>query len=260
MPLKRSYATEAEVPTEHKALYVPKEGRYVLDVEGFDNVESVLSKNNQLLSQHTTDKGEVTRLTGEVSRLTSELSTAQGSALPHGQRAVPKADAELVETVKAKGVNDAAAFNNLFVEHGQYKTEAQAAKAASHASAVGEAMGWDKEKTARLATKVYDFSSLELRDGADGKKMVVAKVKQPDGTTFVEKPFAEVVKSTPELSDLLPSLAASGGGTRVPGSTGGGGTTGGQSSIVDKFIEDRDKAAASKPNPFTKPQQQAASA
>lgn len=206
MSLKRSYTTEAEVPTEHKADYVPKGGRYVLDVEGFDNIDSVLAKNSELLGTHTTDRAEITRLTGEVTRLGSELTAAQASALPRGKRAVDIADAELADAVKAKGVTTAEAFNALHKEHGEYKTTAEEATATKHAAEVAVAMGWDKDKAARLVPKHYDLSTVELRDGKDGKKEAVAKVKQADGTTFVEKPFADVVKATPELLDLTPLL------------------------------------------------------
>jgi hypothetical protein len=159
--------------------------------------------------------------------------------------------------VKGAGVENVDAFNTLKTNHDNYKTTAEAAQAAAHAQAVGEAMGWDKDKTARTATKVYDFSTLEVRDGEGGKKNVVAKVKGT-GDALIEKPFADVIASTPELSDLLPSLTASPETVRVPGGTSGKTAGGGTKSIVDDFIEKRDEAAASRPNPFSKPAKAAA--
>lgn len=224
MPLKRSYATEAEVPTEHKADYVLRGGRYVLDIEGVENVDGLLSKNTELLGKVSGHAAELSTKDAEINRLTGELTQARTApTLQSGQRAVSKGDAELVEAVKAEGLDTIEKVKTLKTEHGNYKTTAEAATAAKHAEEVGTVMGWDKEKTARTATKVYDFSTLEVRE-ADGKKTVVAKVKTAENQ-FVEKPFAEVVKSTAELSDLLPSLTANGStGTRVPGSTGGGGS------------------------------------
>ncbi len=248
MPLKPSYATEADVPTERKADYVLKGGRYVLDVEGFDNIDGVLAKNSELVGKVNGHAGELQAKQAEVDRLNGELTNARNSSVPHGKRAVPVADAELAEAVKAAGVTTADAFKTLHAEHGEFKTKALEADTAKHAAAVAEAMGWDKDKTSRLVPKHFDLSTVELRDGEGGKKQPVAKVKQADGTTFVEKPFADVVKTTPELTDLVPLLTSKTGpviGTQLApeGEQGDG-------DFVEKHNKARDAARAQSPNPL----------
>lgn len=229
MPLKRSYATEAEVPTEHKALYAPKDGRYVLEVEGFDNVESVLSKNTQLLSQHNTDKGEITRLTGEVSRLSTELSTAQAGALQRGQRAVSIADAELVDAVKAHGAPEE--VKAKLAEYPTLKTKVGAQERRAHLEAIRQAEGWGEGAVAVLEL-IADLPEVELRDSSEKdekgqpKKKAVAKVKG-EGNVVTEKPFGEYFAERHVA--LLPSVKADGqqqGGTRVHGSSSTGGSPG----------------------------------
>ena len=249
MSLKRSYATEAEVPTERKADYVLKGDRYVLDVEGFDNIEGVLAKNTELVGKVNGHAAELAAKDTEINRLTGELSNARGSTLPRGHKAVPTADAELVEAVKAEGVTTADAFKTLKTEHGDYKQKAEEREREKHATTVGEAMKWDRDKTALLVPAVYDLSQVQVRDGKDGAKEVVAKVKQADGS-FIEKPFAEVVTSTPTLSALVPSLTTQKApdGTELPEHGAGGGSGGGD--ILEKRLSAQRAAQAANPNPL----------
>lgn len=254
--LKNEYPKQEDIPENQRGAYVQKGDKWVLD-----DLESShpLVVNSRTLKTEK-QQAETAKINAERERDDAKEALSKANVLQPGQRAVAKADADLLEKVKAEGVTTAEAFTTLKTEHGSYKATAEAAQAAKHAADVAEAMGWDKDKASRLVPKHFDLSTVELRDGADGKKQPIAKVKQADGSTVVEKPFADVVKTTPELSDLAPLLTANGGGTRVPGSTGGGGAPGGQKSVVDSFIESRDKAAASRPNPFSKPAAPAASA
>ncbi|HLL74817.1 MAG TPA: hypothetical protein VK421_06090 [Pyrinomonadaceae bacterium] len=216
-----------DVPEALREHYKLVGGRYVPELS---DDHPVLSNNRQLVTE---------KQTAERERDEAKGALAAAKVIPHGHVAVPKADHDLAVAVKAAGITKPEDFNTLKTERDNYKTTAEAAEAAAHAHSVGAVMGWDKEKTARLATKVYDFSTLEVRDGKDGKKEVVAKVKQGDNS-FVERPFADVVKSTPELSDLLPALSSEQrGGVRVPGSTPGGGAP-----PADVFKRTREAAKA----------------
>jgi hypothetical protein len=173
----------------------------------------------------------------------SELDSAKASGLPRGHEAVPKADAELVKVIKEAGITKVEDFATLKTDHDTFKVKAETAEREKHATEIGELMGWDKEKTARLVPKVFDLSQVESRTGADGKKTLVAKVKQGDGT-FIEKPFADVVTTTPDLNDLLPSLKSESGGTRVHGSTPGAGSGGNLFDSIREGVAAQEKGAA----------------
>jgi hypothetical protein len=189
-----------------------------------------VSDDHPLVTQKATLLNEKKAADDKATKLEADLQSARAGNLPRGQRAVPAADAELIERVKAGGVTKPEEFDALKTEHAGFKAKAEQADAAAHAAQIGEAMKWDREKTARLVPKVFDLSQVEIRDGKDGKKELIARVKQADGSA-VEKPFADVVKATPELSDLLPALAA------TPGSrdfiTQGGGSAPGAGDAVE---------------------------
>lgn len=211
MPLKRSYASEADVPTEQKPLYAQKGDRWELQVEGIDSLDSLLSKRAELLTKVSGHATELAAKDSEISRLQQQVDNA--NTLPRGHVAVPKADADLLPRYKELGTPEE--LTTLKTEHGDYKQKAEAAETAQHAAEVAAGMGWDEKTTARLVPKHFDLSKVEVRDGEGGKKVVVAKVEQAD-KTFVEKPFADVVKATPDLAALLPSLVLKESGTRVP--------------------------------------------
>jgi len=239
MPLKRSYQSEADIPTEQKGFYVQKGDRWELQVEGVDSLDGLLSKRSELLTKVANHDTQIAAKDTRIAELEGQLANA--STVPRGQEAVPKADAELARAVKAAGIADAAAFATLKTEHGDYKSKAEEAEKAKHAAEVGGVMQWDKEKTGLLVPAVFDLSQVQLRDGQDGKKEAVAKVKQADGS-FVEKPFAEVIKSTPALTALLPSLTAQKqpDGTELPEHGAGGG--GGKASPADAYFASVDSA------------------
>lgn len=220
-----TYNSLAEVPEAFREHYVMRSGKAVPEV----STDHPLVTNNATLKTQK-EEAERAKAAADTAKTNAERDATEAkdalskaNVLQSGQRAVSKADFELIEAVKAEGLDTVDKVKTLKAEHGTYKATAEEVQAAKHAADVGDAMGWDKDKTARTATRHYDFSTLEVRDGADGKRTVIAKIKQADGTT-VEKPFADVVKATPDLSDLVPLLTASGSsGTRVPGSTGNSG-------------------------------------
>jgi hypothetical protein len=215
-----TYNSLAEVPEAFREHYVMKGGRAVAEVSS----DHPLVVNNAALK---TEKETAEQQRDEANRKKGEAESALASAsvVPRGHDTVPKGDAELVRAVKEAGVTSVEAFNTLKTEHGDFKQKAEEAEKSKHAASVGEVMGWDKEKTALLVPAVFDLSQVQIRDGADGKKEAVAKVKQSDGS-LIEKSLADVVKTTPALAALQPSLAASSQptGTPLPGHGAGGGS------------------------------------
>lgn len=204
-----TYSSLAEVPEAFREHYVMKGGKAVAEVS---TDHPLVTNNATLLNEKTAAEARATKAEGD-------LASAGASSLPRGHVAVPKADAELLTSYKSLGTPDE--LTTLKTEHGTFKEEAETAKREKHAAAVGEAMGWDREKTARLVPKVFDLSQVEVRE-ADGKKTVVAKVRGAGGA-LVEKPFGDVVKYTPDLSDLLPALQSNGqGGKNWPNQDAGG--------------------------------------
>jgi len=218
-----TYNSLAEVPEAFREHYVMKGGKAVAEV----------SSDHPLVVNNATLLNEKTAAEARAAKAEGDLESAKASSLPRNHVAVPKADAELLEKVKAEGVTTPEAFTTLKTEHADYKQKAETAESARHAAEVGELMGWDKEKTARLATKVFDFSALEVRE-KDGKKEVVAKVKS--GEALVERPFSEVVKATPELTDLLPALKGAEGGKAYVRQDAGGPAP--AQSVYDQHVKD----------------------
>lgn len=255
----KPYNTEAEIPTELKPYYAQRGDKWEPQFEGVDSISGVLAKNTELLGKVSGHATEIAGKDAEIQRLSGQLANASNSTIPRGHEAVPKADADLARAVKASGVETADAFKTLHTEHGSYKAKAETADKLAHAEAVGEAMGWDKAKTSLLVSDVFDLSTVELRDGADGKKQAVAKVKQADNT-FVEKPFADVVGATPKLSALLPLLTGSPETVRVPGGTSGKTGAPPNEDIIDKSRREREEARKNNPNPLMPPKPATATA
>jgi hypothetical protein len=216
-----NYNTLDEVPEEFRKHYVMRGGKAVPEVS---NDHPLVTNNATLKAEKET--AETRAASAEARATKAEGDLASASILPRGKRAVDVADAEFIDGVKSEGVTTLDAFKTLKTEHGNYKQKAEESEREKHAAAVGEAMRWDKGKTALLVPAVFDLSQVQVRDGKDGAKEVIAKVKQADGS-FVEKPFAEVVTATARLSALLPSLTAAkqSDGTELPehGAGGGGG-------------------------------------
>jgi hypothetical protein len=231
-----TYNSLAEVPEAFREHYVMKGGKAVPEV----STDHPLVTNNATLKTEK-ETAETKAAAAEVRATKAEGDLASATILPRGKRAVDASDAELLDAVKAAGVTKPEDFNTLTTEHGNYKAQAEAAEANAHATSIGEAMKWDKEKTALLVPAVYDLSQVQVRDGKDGAKEVVAKVKQADGS-FIEKPFSEVVTATPTLSALVPSLTAGKqpDGTELPAHGAGGGS--GKTNVADSYFASVDAA------------------
>lgn len=111
MALKQFYTDEAQIPTELKDAYVLKDGKYELQVEGFESITGVLAKNTELIGKQKTDDAEikrqtaeVARLNGEIGKLAGDLSQSQSKAVPTGFVAVSKKDNELIAKLKEQNL------------------------------------------------------------------------------------------------------------------------------------------------------------
>jgi len=241
MTLKRSYATEAEVPTERKADYVPRDGRYVLDVEGVESIDGLLAKRDELLGKVSGHASELNTKQAEIDRLTGELSNARGSSLPRGHKAVPNADAELIEAVKAAGITDAAALTTLKTEHGDYKQKAEAAERRKYLDDLRKKLGWNEDAVEVLGMipTLPDTEDRDAQVNGETKKVPHANLvtKTTTGDEVSYKPFADYFAEKHKA--LLPAVVTKSedGGTELPGHGAGGG--GGEKSFAADIIKNK---------------------
>lgn len=233
----------AEVPEAFREHYVMKGGKAVAEVS---SDHPLVLNNATLLNEKTAAETKATSAETKALGLQADLDSAKASTLPRAHQAVPNADADLLRAVKEAGITKLEDFTTLKDEHATLKVKDAEVVKVKKAEEVGEAMGWDKAKTALLVPKIYDLSQVEVRTGADGKKTAVEKVKQADGS-FVEKPFADVVSKTPDLAALAPSLATQ-SGTKVLGSTAGGGSPGNFFDSIRDGVKETETANSQKDN------------
>jgi hypothetical protein len=120
MALKQFYATEADVPTELKEHYTEKDGRYILAVDGIENLPGLTSKNAELIAKQKSDKAEQERLTTdlaeskiEIGKLSGDIAKASANALPTGYVAVAKKDAEALEELRKQNLAPAEVLTKL---------------------------------------------------------------------------------------------------------------------------------------------------
>jgi hypothetical protein len=246
MSLKRSYATEADVPTERKADYVPKDGRYVLDVEGFENIDSVLAKNTELLGKVSGHASELSGKQAEVDRLTRDLASA--NVVPRGQKAAPAAVVELGEAVAAAGITTPDAFKTLHAEHGTFKTTAEAATRREKLDGLRKRLGWN-ENAVGVLELVPNMPDVEDRDvTANGKtekvphaKLVTKNAAGQDEVSW--KPYGEWFKEN--HAALLPSVTAKSGPVIA---TQGVGDPPADTDMIEQRRAQREKARTEHPN------------
>lgn len=203
------YNTLEEVPEALREHYKKSDGRYVPDLS---EDHPVVVHNKTLLSEKST-------ATARVKELEADLAEQGKTTIPRGHAAVPKADVDELASFRALGKKPDE-LSTLVTEHSTLK-EADARRAREDKQRlVAKELGYDNVETFLL---LPDHPDYEIRDGKDGKKQVIALVK--DGDKTVEKPAQEFLESSPRHAPLLPALKASGGvkvhGTSTtPASTG----------------------------------------
>lgn len=218
--LKSIYEKLEDIPEGDRAHYAQADGKYVLQL---DNEHPVIVKNGELLRQHSTDKGAITRLT-------NEKATLEATALPAGHVAMPSAKAQLLPAYEALGKPED--LKAAVGERDGLKAEVSGFKKDATLREVAEAYGWPFEafkgldELHRARNLQYELKEVE----EDGQKVKRATVKWKDGDKEETKPLKEYAET--EWKPFMPSLKQEAqeqqgkGGTtfiRQSASAGGGG-------------------------------------
>lgn len=204
-----------DVPEGVREHYKLIEGRYVPEIS---DDHPVKLNNTKLLNEKTTAETK-------AASLQSDLDSARASNLPRGHIAVSKADAELLDQVKALGKVDDIKLK--LTEHESMSADLAKRERQDSLKEVAKELGYNSDVFARLS----DLPEFEIRE-KDGKKSIVALTK--DGDKVVEKAGQEFIEST--YAPFMPALKQQ-QGIETPGS-GGGGSQGGK----DPFSQAREFA------------------
>lgn len=196
--LKSFYLKLEDIPEADRAHYAFQDGRYVLQLE---KDHPVLVKNSELLAQHSTDKGTITKLTNEKTAL-------EGSTLPAGHVAVPAADAQLLTAYKTVGTPDE--IRTAVNERDTLKTEVTTSKRKDLLRTVAEAEGWPLALL-ETAGNSLEFEMREVEIEANGKKEKASRahvlVKGADNRVEA-KLFSDYAAGDPTLKELVPLAEA----------------------------------------------------
>lgn len=209
------YEKVDDIPETLREHYKLIQGKYVPEIS---DDHPVKLNNTQLLNEKTTAETK-------AASLQADLDSAKASSLPRGHVAVPKADAELLEQVRALGKVDD--IKVKLTEHETMKADLSKRQRQDSLKQVAKELGYNDEVFARLS----DLPEFRI-DEKDGKKSIVALIQ--DGDKTVEKPGLEHIEST--YAPFMPALKAQ-QGLETPGS--GGGT---QSSGKDPFASAKEFA------------------
>jgi multidrug efflux pump subunit AcrA (membrane-fusion protein) len=184
-----------DVPEALREHYKLIEGRYVPEIS---DDHPVKANNAKLLTEKDAAEAKAANALTEVSATKAQLETARASSgLPRGHRAVPVADAELLEQIKAHGTGTEVTAK--LAEHKTLKEESEGRKREDHLRKVAKILNYDNVEAFVLLSNLPDF---EIKT-KDGKETVVAKVKE--GDTVTEKP-QEFIESLPSIAPFIASL------------------------------------------------------
>jgi len=238
-----------DVPEPLREHYKLIDGKYVPEVS---DDHPVKLNNVKLLNEKTTAETKASGLETQVTTLKVDLDSAKSHSLPRGHKAVSTAEVEAMEQLKTHGT--ATEIVAKLTEHKTLKEESETRKQQDHLRTVAKTLEYDEDAFLLLPKLVTNFPDLEVRD-ADGKKTVVAKVKDAAGT-ITEKPAADFIAATPEFGKV--ALKASSTGVRVPEQRPDSGKPSTDDPIT-KRNQAREAARAANPNPLM-PQVAAATA
>jgi len=218
--LKNSYDSQESIAENLRGAYVLSGGKWVLDELSEDH--PIITKNKEVLR-------EKSKAVSKAEELQADLDNARGSSISRGQVAVAKADADLLEKVKAHGSGDEVIAK--LTEHKTLKEETDKRKRDDSLREVAKVLSYEPEAFVRLP----NLPEFEIRGEGD-KKTVVAKLKDDKGV-ITEKPAQEFVESSSEIAPFLPALKQS-NGVKVHGSSG---TSGAPAKDVFQRIRDNAK-------------------
>ena len=130
MSLQQTFTSKEQIPTEFQAHYAERNGKYELQVDGFESITAVFSKNQELIERQSKDKDklqdlessvtqvnsltvELANKNAEISRLSAELTKTQSTQVPTGYVAVQKKDKELIDKLNNAGLKPEDVAANL---------------------------------------------------------------------------------------------------------------------------------------------------
>lgn len=201
----KTYDKLEDVPEALREHYKLIEGKYVPELS---DDHPIKTNNVKLLNEKTAAETKAAGLESTNASLKADLDSAKAHSLPRGHRAVPVADVEAMEKLKEHGT--AAEIVAKLTEHGTLKESETKRQRDDNNRLVAKELGYSPEAFVSLP----NLPEFEIRE-ADGKKSVVAKVK--DGDKVVEKSAKEFVEAG--YAPLLPALQVK-AGVQVP--VGGG--------------------------------------
>lgn len=199
-PMLKLYDKLDDVPEALREHYKLIDGRYVPELS---DDHPVKLNNTKLLNEKTVAETKAANLQGD-------LDSAKASSLPRGHMAVLKADAELLEQVKALG--NLADLKVKLTEYESMSADLAKRKRADSLKAVAKELGYNDEVFSRLS----DLPEFDIRE-KDGKKSIVALTR--DGDKVIEKAGQEFIEST--YAPFMPALKVAQSGLETPGSGGG---------------------------------------
>ncbi|HEY6244560.1 MAG TPA: hypothetical protein VIX17_11460 [Pyrinomonadaceae bacterium] len=188
-----------------------------------------------LLNEKTAAETKASTLETANAGLKADLESAKTHSLPRGTRAVPVAEVEAMEKLKEHG--SATEIVSKLTEHKTLKEESQKRAKEDHGRKVAEALNFDPD----LFVMLPNLPDCEIRE-KDGKKTVIAKVK--DGDTVTERPLLEFMENSAEFAKVLSKLKTTTGGIPVPGGTRDSGKP--AANIYSDIREDAKKRAEKK--------------
>lgn len=173
-------------------------GKFVADLS--NDHPTVIAMNNYRQEKET-EEARVRKLRTD---LDDALEAGKTSSVPRGQALVSKSDAEDLPKYRALGSVDEVTAK--VTEHGSLKESESTRQREDKQRLVAKELGYDNVEAFIRLPKLPDF---EIRDGKDGKKSVIALVK--DGDKTIEKPATEFLESSPDHAPFLAALKTSSG-------------------------------------------------
>jgi hypothetical protein len=231
-----------DVPEALREHYKLIEGKYVPEVS---DDHPVKVNNVKLLNEKTAAETKASGLETANTALKADLESARAHSLPRAHKAVPTAEVEAMEQLKAHGT--VTEIVTKLTEHKTLKEESDTRKTQDHLREVAKVLEYSPEAFVLLP----NLPEFDIRDGADGKKIVIAKIK--DGQTITEKPAQEFIESAPHYAPLLPALKVQdsvNSGVRVLGSRSNAATVTGADDLIAQRNQQREDARKTAPNPL----------
>jgi hypothetical protein len=189
----KTYSKADDIPEGLRGEYKQSGSVWVPDLSD-DHPVLVLSKT--LKQEKEVEEAKVKKLRAD---LDDALEAAKTSGVPRGQALVAKADAEALVSYKALGTVDE--LKVKVTEHGTLKASEDKRSKEDKLRLVAKELGYDNVDAFIRLPNLPDF---DIRDGKDGKKAVIALVK--DGDKVVEKPATEFIESSTDIAPFLPAL------------------------------------------------------